>query len=114
MPMPGIERSSRAVAGRDVAIAFSTLSLKMRNAGTPRRRASRRRQEFNASSMRVLGGAGAAALSLFVVLRRATDLDADFFARLRLRATAADAFMTNSIEVVSVAAEPCGVRLTIR
>src|SRR5437773_1713883 len=100
MPMPGIERSSRAVAGRDAAIAFSTLSLKMRNAGTPRRRASRRRQELNASSMRALDGAGAAGLSGFVVLGRAVDLHADFFARLRLAATA-DAFMTNSIGVVS-------------
>src|SRR5258708_36916030 len=52
VPMPEMASSSRAVLGRLLAMAFRARSLKMRHAGTPRRRASAIRHWRSATSIR--------------------------------------------------------------
>src|SRR5215472_9292185 len=57
IPIPGTASNSWVVPGRLVARALSVRSLKIRNAGTPRRRASTRRQTRSAASRRESGPA---------------------------------------------------------
>ena len=52
IPIPGTSSNSSLVPGRLVARALSVRSLKIRNAGTPRRRASTRRHTRSAASRR--------------------------------------------------------------
>ena len=59
IPIPGTASNSSLVPGRLVARALSVRSLKIRNAGTPRRRASTRRQTRNAASRRESDAASA-------------------------------------------------------
>ena len=58
MPTPGIASNSAALAGRVSAMARRAWSVKMRNAGTLRLRASVSRQARSASSTRVSAPAG--------------------------------------------------------
>ena len=110
MPMPGIASSSAAVAGRASAMARSAWSVKMRNAGTP--------------SLPRLGQApGAQRLfhTRYPLLpaRASASASPPSSPRLSSCASALPAarrmsFMMNSIGVVSSAARPAGVSLTVR
>src|ERR1700678_2927164 len=100
-------------------MALSVWSLKMRNAGTPRRRASCNRQLRSASSTGDSVAAGArfvfgtaAALVLVPVLRFGEE--GAFFLRFRLVGDAEVSFMMKLVGVVLFAARPAGVSLTVR
>src|ERR1019366_5721413 len=100
-------------------MALSVWSLKMRNAGTPRRRASSNRQLRSASST---GDSVAAGVRFIfdaaddftpVPVLRFEKVDAFFF-RFRLLGGAEVSFRMNLIGVVLSAARPDAVSLTVR
>jgi hypothetical protein len=109
IPMPGMASSSRTVPGRRVAMALNAWSLRIRNAGTPRRLASAKRQARRASSIpeseptfdRWSSGTGLdqpGVSGLFARFRFAAT--APFLLPLRFAGTAVS-FMMNSMGVVS-------------
>src|SRR5436189_2809017 len=100
-------------------MALNAWSLKIRNAGTPRRRASSNRQVRSASSTRESAATGvrfifgAAGSFTAVPVLRFGEVGV-FFLRFRFVGGVAVSFMMNSIGVVSSAARPAGVSLTVR
>src|SRR5579864_1843952 len=110
IPNPGTASNSWVVPGRLVARALSVRSLKIRNAGTPRRRASTNRQVRSAASRResvptfdpfpCATGLGLAADSSFGVWFRPADT-VGFFFLLRSDDGGAVSFMVNSTGVLS-------------
>src|SRR2546425_11262440 len=116
IPMPGIASSAADVAGRLTAIALRTLSVRMRNAGMPRRRASSRRQERSACSIRESGASSDCLVDCLVDCLADRSVLAPgpgclrfdavvFFRRLPVEGVADDvSFITKSIGVVSLRA----------
>src|ERR1700687_5982015 len=100
-------------------MALNVRSLKMRNAGTPRRRASTNRQVRSASSTRdsIAAGVrfifGAVGSFTAVPVLRFGEVDV-FFLRFRFAGGAEVSFMMNSIGVVFAASRPAGVGLSVR
>src|SRR5712691_5888353 len=100
-------------------MALNVWSLKMRNAGTPRRRASNNRQVRSACSTLASVAAGVrfifGAVGSFtaVPVLRFGEVGV-FFLRFRFVGGAKVSFMMNSIGVVLSAARPAGVSLTVR
>ena len=100
-------------------MALNVLSLKMRNAGKPRRRASNNRQVRSASSMLDSVAAGVRFIfgsvgSFTVVPGLRFGEVGVFFLRFRLVAGAEVSFMMNSMGVVLSATRPARVSLTVR
>src|SRR5260370_33093676 len=100
-------------------MTLNVWSLKMRNAGTPRRRASSNRHERSASSTRDSTAAGVrfifgAVGSFLAVTGLRFGGVGVFFFRFRFVDAAEVSFMMNSIGVFLGAARPDVVSLTVR